>query len=315
VNGKLRNKPFHTLHVSTENERGLGGIAVDPDYATNRFIYVYYTTAPGAKRYAGTPENRVARLKQGKNGMVKEKIILDHIPALTNIHNGGDLQFGFDGKLYVSVGENGCCANEAKELDTLLGKILRINKDGTIPPDNPFYNVPGARQETYAFGFRNPWRLTPRASNQSFIVADVGEGTWEEIDSLQPGGFYGWPIYEGPCPVVEPECDAQAAVHTGSIKPIYWYHHGKGVEQGDVIAGGVFAENSNYPPPYAEAYFYADGFGGWVHVLTLDASNQVLEHSVFDTGLNFPVSFGRGPDGNVYVVGFGGVIYKYVYAE
>jgi glucose/arabinose dehydrogenase len=315
ANGVLRPSPWATLHVSTESERGLLGIALDPDFAANGFVYVYYTTGPGAKKYSGTPENRVSRLKRrvNKSG-VREKILLDHIPSTNGNHNGGDIHFGFDGKLYISVGESGCCPSDAQELNTLRGKILRLNPDGTIPTDNPFYNTPNARKETFAYGFRNPWRFTLHASNQSYIVADVGQNTWEEIDSLQASANYGWPLFEGPCPGDNLSCNPATVNYGATTPPIHWYNHNSGTEQGFVIAGGVFAENSNYPAPYADAYFYGDG-AGWVHALTLNHSNQVTARNDFDDSLAYPVAFGRGPDGNVYVADYGGdVIYKYVYA-
>ena len=315
ANGVLRNKPVHTLHVSEESERGLLGIALDPNYGTNGFMYVYYTTAEGAKQYSGTPENRVSRLKKRKNAAgFKEKILLDHIPSTNGNHNGGDIHFGFDGKLYISVGESGCCPDDSQGLDTLRGKILRINSNGTIPSDNPFFNTAGARQETYAYGFRNPWRFGKRASNQTYVVSDVGSGTWEEINSLAAGANYGWPDYEGPCPSNNLGCDPNLVNYNGTIAPIHWYNHNTGTETGNVIAGGVFAENSNYPAPYANAYFYGDTGAGWVHVLTMDNSNTVTNQYEFDDDTNGPVSFGNGPDGNIYVVShYGGVIYKYVY--
>ncbi len=316
ANGVLRNKPLKTFSVNTDSERGLLGIALDPNYAANGWIYVYYTTGPNAKQYSGAPENRVSRIKKRKNKSgYKEKILLDHIPSTNGNHNGGDIHFGFDGKLYISVGESGCCPNDAQGLNTLRGKILRLNSDGTIPTDNPFYNTAGARQETFAYGFRNPWRFTKRSSNQSYIVADVGQNTWEEIDSLAAGGNYGWSIYEGPCPSSNLACNPNAVNYNGTLPPLHWYNHGGAGETGNVIAGGVFAENSNYPAPYANAYFYGDTGGGWVHVLTLDANNVKTGYYEFDNDVNSPVAFGNGPDGNVYVVShYDGVIYKYIYA-
>lgn len=314
ADGILRRKPFHTLSVNSEGERGLLGIAVDPAFATNGVVYVYYTTGPGAKLYSGTPQNRVSRLKQRTSGKIKEKILLDSIPSPDRIHNGGDIQFGFDGKLYISVGDGGCCSQEAQELDTLHGKILRLNRDGTIPTDNPFYNTPGARKETYAFGFRNPWRIGRRATNQTFLVADVGAGKWEEINSLAAGANYGWPLFEGPCPWNNINCDPAVVNYGATTKPIHWYGHTSKDEKGIVVVGGVFAENSNYPAPYANSYFYADGDAGWVHVLKLNAKNEVKQQLAFDEIPGYPVSFANGPDGNIYVVDFtGGVIHKYVY--
>lgn len=315
-NGVLVSDPLVTFHVNTESERGLLGIALDPDYAANHAFYVYYTTAPGAKNYSGEPKNRVSRLNPRKNKPgFREKIILDQIPSDAGNHNGGDIHFGFDGKLYISVGDSGCgaCHDQAQTLDSLRGKILRINGNGTIPTDNPFYNTPGARKEIYAYGFRNPWRFGLRSSNQTYIVADVGEGTWEEIDSLEAGGNFGWNNYEGPCLADTPNCNPNTTDFGSTIKPIHWYNHSSGSEIGNVIAGGVFAENSNYPAPYANAYFYGDEGAGWVHYLTLDGNNHVLTQGDFDNDAQ-AAAFGRGRDGNVYAVSYGaGAIYKYVY--
>lgn len=317
-NGKLNPQPLGALSVNTDNaERGLLGLALHPDYPNTNFIYVYYTTGPNAKNYNGTPENRVSRLRKRKDKPgFKEKILLDNIPSTNGNHNGGDIHFGFDGKLYISVGDSGCCKDDAQGLNTLRGKILRINPDGSIPTDNPFYNTPNARQETYAYGFRNPWRTTKRASNQTFIVTDVGAGTWEEINSLEEGGNYGWPNFEGPCPADNLDCNPNSVNYNGTIKPIHWYNHDTGDETGNVIAGGVFAEQSNYPAPYADAYFYGDTGAGWVHVLTMDENNQVTNRYDFDESINSPVAFGNGPDGRIYVVShYGGVIYRYTYNE
>ncbi len=315
-NGSLKVKPFYSFSVNTDSERGLLGIALDPHYQDNGFIYVYYTTGPDAKNYSGNPKNRVSRINKRLNKPgFKEKILLDNIPSDAGNHNGGDIHFGFDGKLYIAVGDSGCgpCHDQAQTLDSLRGKILRINSNGTIPTDNPFYNTPGARQEIYAFGFRNPWRFTTRASNQSYIVADVGQNTWEEINSLQKGKNFGWNVYEGPCPSNNLSCDPNSVNYNGTIKPIHWYNHNSGGERGNVIAGGVVVEHSNYPAPYAGAYFYGDLGGGWVHYLTLDANNQVQSQGEFDTGVA-PDSFGSGLDGNLYVVSYGnGELYKYVY--
>lgn len=314
-NGTLKPAPFHTLSVNTLSERGLLGIALSPNFGSDRIMYVYYTTGTGAKKYSGSPENRVSRLKKSKNGPIKEKILLDHIPSTNGNHNGGDIHIGFDGKLWISVGESGCCPNDAQGLTTVRGKILRINLDGTIPSDNPFFNTPNARQETWAYGFRNPWRFAMRQSNQSYVVADVGSGTWEEIDSLGEGNNYGWPMYEGPCPSSNLACNPNTVDYAGTVPPIHWYNHGGAGEVGNVIAGGVFAENANnYPAPYAGAYFYGDTGGDWVNVITLDGNNAKTGHYEFDDNIGSPVAFGNGPDGNVYVAShYGGVIYKYIY--
>jgi glucose/arabinose dehydrogenase len=312
--GTVRRRPYVTLATSTNSERGVLGIAVDPNFTANPFVYVFYTTGPGALNYGGSPKNRVSRFATSNGVGTQEKILLDGIPSDAGNHNGGDIHFGFDGKLYIAVGDGGTFHDQAQVQDSLRGKILRINRDGTIPADNPFYVTnTGKRRAVFAHGFRNPFRFTGRESNQTYIVADVGQNTWEEVDALQAGGNFGWSDYEGPCPANDPRCDPGTTDFGGTIAPIHFYAHGGAGETGNVIIGGVFAEGSNYPSPYAGAYFYGDNGAGWVHALTMDASNVVTSRYDFDQ-LGCPVSFGVGPDGNVYVADIcSGTIDKYVY--
>src|SRR5262249_42477090 len=158
------------------SERGLLGIAVDPSYTTNHYVYLYYTTGPGALRYNGSPKNRVSRFTTINGVGTRERILLDAIPSDAGNHNGGDIHFGFNCKLYVAVGDGGAFHDEAQLPNSLRGKILRINADGTIPADNPFFTTnTGKRRSVYAYGFRNPFRFTGRESNQTYIVADVGQ--------------------------------------------------------------------------------------------------------------------------------------------
>jgi glucose/arabinose dehydrogenase len=315
ADGTVRSNPYVTLKVSANSERGLLGIAVDPQFTTNRFVYVYYTTGPGALNYGGSPKNRVSRFKSSNGVGTQETILFDGLPSDAGNHNGGDIHFGLDGKLYIAVGDGGAFHDDAQVQNSLRGKILRINADGTIPTDNPFYNTnTGKRRSVYAYGFRNPFRFTLRESNQTYVVADVGESTWEEVDSLQKGGNFGWNAYEGPCPGNNPGCNPATTNFGSTIAPIHFYKHSGAGETGNVIIGGAFADGSNYPSPYDGAYFYGDNGAGWVHVLTMDPSNAVTGRFDFDQ-LGCPVSFADGPDGNIYVADIcRGVIYKYVYA-
>jgi glucose/arabinose dehydrogenase len=330
--GSLRVKPYVTLNVSTKSERGVLGIAVDPNFATNRWVYVYYTTGPAALGYTGSPKNRVSRFTTPV-GLVgtDETIILDNIPCDAGNHNGGDIHFGFDGRLYVAVGDGGQFHEDALTLDNLRGKILRVNRGGASPPDNPYSQDPDGRRcgkptgpppgsgpctEIYALGLRNPFRLSLRRANSSLLVTDVGETTWEEVSTLVPGGNYGWPNVEGPCPFPTfPGCDPNTEPYPPQYEyPIHAYKHFGAGEVGRAIIGGAFAENgSNYPAPYAGAYFYGDFVAGWVHVLSMDANNSVTNQSDFST-LSAPVAFRNGPDGTIYVLSIGnGALYKYVY--
>lgn len=312
--GTLRAKPYLMLKVSTNYERGLLGIAVDPRFKKNKFVYVYYTTGPGAKNYSGTPVNRVSRFVN-KGGVGKqEKILLDNIPSDTGYHNGGDLHFGFDGKLYVTTGDGGLYKDAVRLVDNFRGKVLRLNRDGSAPGDNPFVGTVNAQPQIYAMGFRNPFRLAPRWENSSYLVGDVGYNDWEEIDSLQAGADYGWSRYEGPCPSETLNCDPAQTNFGATTPPIHYYNHTTGDEKGvTIIVGGFAGKDSNYPAPYKSAMFYADFSFAWIHTLELDATNRVVAQRDFDF-LSNAIAFVTGPDGNVYVLRYSpGEIYKYVY--
>src|SRR5215813_6059899 len=153
-NGVLLSSPFITLSVNSSGERGLLGIAFDPDFNTNHFIYLYYTLSSGAN-------NRISRFTANGNVAVPNSEVvvlnLDPLSSATN-HNGGNLQFGVDGKLYVGVGENANTLN-SQNLDTYLGKILRINSDGSVPAGNPFTSGTAQRQRVWEYGMRNPYTL------------------------------------------------------------------------------------------------------------------------------------------------------------
>lgn len=331
-NGLLRPTPYVTLKVSSESERGVLGIALDPNYATNQFVYIYYTTGPGALGYTGSPKNRVSRFTTVP-GLVgtNETIILDNIPSDAGHHNGGDIHFGFDGMLYVAVGDGGQFGEDAQTLDTLRGKILRVKSHGIVPTGNPHKFAPGARRcgnpagepagngpckEIYAYGLRNPFRFSLRSANASYLISDVGQGTWEELNTLVPGGNYGWPEVEGPCPFPSnPNCNPASTAYPAEYeRPVHFYKHGGVGEVGQVIIAGAFAENgSNYPAPYAGAYFYGDYNGDWIHVLTMNAANTVTSQLNFAM-LDGPVAFRNGLDGNIYVLSIpNGILYKYVY--
>src|SRR5215212_10212628 len=195
-NGALLSNPFITLSVNSSGERGLLGIAFDPNFATNQFVYLYYTTS------AAPIHNRVSRFTA--NGDVvaagSEVVLtdLDNLSSATN-HNGGGMHFGPDGKLYTGVGENANSAN-AQTLSNRLGKILRYNGDGTIPTDNPFFNTAtGANRAIWALGLRNPFTFAFQPGTTRLFINDVGQSTWEEINDGIAGSNYGWPTCEGSC--------------------------------------------------------------------------------------------------------------------
>jgi hypothetical protein len=214
---------------------------------------------------------------------------LDPLTAATN-HNGGAIHFGPDGKLYVAVGENANGAN-AQTLSNRKGKILRINANGSIPADNPFFaSATGANRAIWALGLRNPFTFTFDAPSGRMHINDVGQSAWEEIDLGVAGSNYGWPSTEG------------ATTNPGFRSPLYAYGHGSGAFLGCAIAGGAFlpAGSAVFPASYGGSYFFADLCGGWIN---RRASNGQV--TSFATGIATPVDLQFGPDGALYYLARG----------
>jgi len=285
-NGILLATPFLSVSVNSSGERGLLGIAFDPSFATNGYVYVYYTTS------ASPIHNRVSRFTADPAhpdvslaGSELQILNLETLSSATN-HNGGAIHFGKDGKLYVAVGENANSAN-SQSLSTRLGKMLRINSDGSIPSDNPFFNTIGAKQEIWALGLRNPFTFafSPTSSTLMYIN-DVGRDNWEEIDSGIRGANYGWPTCEGVCS------------DPNFVNPIYTYAHNG---DGKAIAGGAFYESTQFPSEYKGSYFFGDYVADFIKRLT--PTNQVVD---FLPSVNSPVDIKIGPDGSLYYLSIGG---------
>jgi glucose/arabinose dehydrogenase len=197
------------------------GIILDPQFETNHYFYLWYSTGAEALGWTGTTTNRLSRFvfdpASGTAPLSSETIILDGV-EWAEIHNGGGLIFDDAGNLLIATGDAGTTnvtpeLNLAQKLDSLNGKVLRIRPRSEggydVPLDNPFVgNSTGIRPEIYASGFRNPFRMTRRASDHQIYVADVGQETWEEVNRLTPGANYGWPYREGMCAIYErgPNC-------------------------------------------------------------------------------------------------------------
>ena len=250
-NGSLLANPFLNVAVNAVGERGLLGIAFDPEFALNQYVYVYYTTA-------NSPiHNRVSRFTA--NGDVaqanSESVILelDNLSSATN-HNGGAIHFGADGKLYVGVGDNALGSN-AQTLNNRLGKMLRITADGSIPNDNPFVSAAtGANRAIWATGLRNPFTFAVNPETGRMFINDVGQNAWEEINDGIAGANYGWPQVEGP------------SNNPAFRAPLFAYGHGDGNSSGCAIAGGAFynPDNNQFPSDYAGDYFFADLCNSWI---------------------------------------------------
>jgi glucose/arabinose dehydrogenase len=295
-NGALLPTPFLTLTVDSSAERGLLGVAFDPNFATNNFVYVYYTV-PGSPAH-----NRVSRFTaNGDVAMAGSETVLLNLDNLSSAgnHNGGAIHFGPDGKLYVAVGENANGAN-SQTLANLLGKVLRINADGTIPIDNPFFNTAGARKEIWALGLRNPFTFAFQPGTTRMFINDVGESTWEEINDGIAGSNYGWPITEGA--TSDPRFRA----------PLFAYGHGSTSTTGCAIAGGTFYNptTAQFPAGYTGKYFFGDLCGGWIRVL--DPANNTAAD--FASGISNPVDLKVSADGSLYYLSIGsGSVFRIQY--
>ncbi len=268
-----------TLSVTSNSERGLLGIALDPDFSTNGFIYLYYTTSAGSLNPPATPKNRVSRFTMSGNAVLggTEVILLDLIPSDAGNHNGGQLRFGADGKLYVSCGDGGANSSNSQSLTTLAGKIHRINKDGSIPSDNPFFNNPGpgVRKEIWCYGLRNPWRFCVQPGTNALFIADVGQNTWEEVNIGVPGANYGWPTAEG------------QSSNSNFTNPVFVYNHNG---TGASITGGAFYTGTTFPTEYQNSYFYGDYVDNYIRRLTLSPTNEVLSDEAWGTAADGPVN-------------------------
>jgi glucose/arabinose dehydrogenase/PKD repeat protein len=298
----VRPNPLLALsNIGTLNgQQGLMDMALDPDFASNHYYYVFYTL--------GSPNrDRVSRFTANAtvSGTVagSEFVIYQDPQDASSEHHGGALNFGSDGKLYVTTGEH-FDANAAQSLTTPRGKLLRFNKDGTVPTDNPFYDGAGPNVDAiWALGLRNPFRASYDAPTGRLFIGDVGGNVYstaqEEVHLGARGANYGWPICEGF------SCGSNPAY----TSPIYAYaHNGRDAS----ITGGFVYRGTQFPAQYYGSYFFADYTQNWIKRLTLDANNQVTGVFNFEPPDGTPdgpygdiVYLCQGPDGALYYVDLG----------
>lgn len=320
-----------TARLCSNSERGLLGVAVPPDVdpdATTFSVYLFQTLRVGDDCYTDTNPDDVNAVSRftftgGAVDPASEEVLLTGIPSPGGNHNAGDLQFGQDGMLYVSVGDGGTDyagdsgsggANDAARDDhVLLGKVLRITPDGDVPADNPFADAPGAVScaagpaeegavcaETYAKGLRNPFRLAfdPNAATTRFRINDVGQNAWEEVDEGIAGADYGWnhceATHDNPQRAGTPDCTASGPY----TAPVHEYAHSSGCSS---ITGGAFVPTGPWPATYDGAYLYGDYVCGRIFAL-LAGGQQVT----FAEEVGPAVHLGFGPDGALYYTTYAG---------
>ncbi len=296
--------PFVSLTVNFVGEQGLLGVAFDPAFATNHWIYVYYT--------ATTPNihNRVSRFTANGDVAVggSEVVLIDlNVEPLTGTtsHNGGALHFGADGKLYVSVGDNAQGMN-SQSLGNRLGKILRLNADGTIPEDNPFYDTAtGVNRAIWAMGLRNPYTFAVQPGTGRIFINDVGQNAWEEINDGIAGANYGWVNCEGPNTLnTDVPCDPAFDL------PFHAYD--RRMTDECAIIGGAFYNPATvqYPAAFLNQYFFTDLCGGWIR--TIDPATGIV--SPFATGIVQPVDMRLSSDGSIHYLARSGSVYRINYS-
>jgi len=309
--GQLHSRPFLDIRDRTGSsgyEQGLLSVAFHPQYAANGYLYVDYTDLSGAtivaryQRDATNPDQVDAQSEQ----------ILMRIPQPYVNHNGGQLQFGPDGFLYISLGDGGSAGDperRAQDTTVYLGKLLRIGVDGddpyVLPVDNPFVGMSSKRNEIWALGLRNPWRFSFDRLTGDLWLADVGQGLWEEINfqpaDSQGGENYGWDLMEGAHCYREPDCDS-----SGLTLPIGEYTH----EEGNCTVTGGYVYRGDALPEMNGNYIFGDYCSGFIWRLFRMPDGAWSQAQIHDTSL-FISSFGEDVNGELYVLDLiGGAVYS-----
>ncbi|MEA2596830.1 MAG: hypothetical protein QOF01_3299 [Thermomicrobiales bacterium] len=318
--GSGKSVAYTVPNICGDFERGLLGVAVDPLFSSNSYIYLYYTYnkhGSCASNSASSPVNRVSRYTFNSSTNTvnggSQTVLVDNMPSPNGNHNAGDLGFGKDGYLYISVGDGGCdlvnsnlCGGQnanARRQNILTGKILRVTRNGGIPADNPFQGSNTAAcavqgrtdlarcRETFAWGLRNPFRFAfdPNAAGTKLYINDVGQGTWEEIDHAVPGADFGWNVREGFC--ANGSTSNCGSPPSGMTNPIYAYQHGSC----NSITAGAFVPAGVWPAEYDGAYLFADYTCGLTWRLT--GSPGKYSRTQFASGPGI-ISMEFGPSGS-----------------
>ena len=334
-NGTLLPTPFLDIsnRVNTVNDRGLLGLALDPNFATNGYVYLLYTYEPNGNPNDTAPKTaRLTRVTANPTNpdvalANSETVILGSIgtapcsqyPAGSDCigqdsveHTADTLRFGPDGKLYVSLGD-GASSNlvdplalRAQDLNVYNGKLLRINSDGTAPADNPFYDgsPTSIRSRVYAYGLRNPYRFGIHPTTGEVMIGDVGWLTYEEINRGR-GANFGWPCYEGNFP----QADYQKGFATcrnlsasAVTMPLYVYSHTDTQAFGGAAIGGAYYTATQYPTLYRGNFFFGEYVGQYINRIAFDTNNNLLSVVRFASNVGGIVALELGPDGALYYI-------------
>jgi len=301
-NDALLSTPFLTLNnVAVDGEHGLVGLAFDPNFASNRYVYIFYTLTdtPGVAWH-----NEVWRYTaDAANGDIAEPgsgvKVIQFPPVTSNNHNGGAMAFNpVDGKLYISIGDDNLGSTAVQQIDEFRGRFLRftINANGTFsaPNDNPWYNqaTTEINKGSWAMGFRNVHQFAIQPGTGRLFANDVGEDAVEEVNYVQAGEHYGWDLCEGPCNPVNPTY----------TDPIHYYPHGAAnlSTAGCAVTGSAFYNPTTamFPSQYVGQYFFSDYCNNWIKYLNPDNPTQV---TLFATSTyQRTVSMGVAPNGSLY---------------
>lgn len=326
ANGNLLPDPFYIVsNINTSGDRGLLGIAIDPDFTNTGYVYIAHTHENNPSNPDGPKTARITRVTANGNTAVpgSEVVILgtvggspsqpscqnfavtaDCIPSDSLSHTIGGIRFGMDGKLYVATGDGAGFTSVdpnaflSQNIDSLAGKILRLNKDGTGAAGNYFHTGNGNenRSKVMAYGFRNSYRFNFDPATGDLYVADVGWFTREELNYVVQGGNYGWPCREGfGASVGGYDALSGCPINTATVDPIYDYPHQNGV---GAITGGAFATNPEYPDEMRGNYVFADFTLDFMRILDIE-NNAVVAATDIATNVGGPVEFKTDPQGYI----------------
>lgn len=275
----LQSEPFRTVEVLDQGETGLLGIALDPDFDENGYVYVFATIS--------TAEQRILRFSENDPPDTPPTIIRANLPSSEDVHVGGGLRFGPDGMLYFSIGDTGV-SSDAQSLGSFRGKLCRVQPDGVTPSDNPFSTITGAPSAIFALGLRNPFRFTIASDGRVFImdVGSFGAERREEVNIAYPGDNFGWPLVEG----------KQSVFKNPQFKdPAIAYN-----DDGAAITGVVYYSGDAFPAEYCGDLFHLEFVQNQLYHVALDGDEVLSHQPILEVG-GGPVDLIQDHDGTLLI--------------